>query len=87
MAQKKYFYKNESCDRTTFAESFGFYEPKATKTKRLQEEIMRVAVTQSSLSAAKYLRTHVADVGKSTICNMLKKGVNNEFAVYLMSQT
>jgi transposase len=78
LAQKKYFYKNEDCGITTFAESFDFYEPKATKTKRLQEEIMRAAMTQSSVSASRYLRKHVADVGKSTICNMIKKGHGNK---------
>ena len=71
---KKYFCTNADCGRKTFAEQFDFFEPDATKTKRLQEEILRVSLTQSSLSAVKYLRGSVADVGKSTICNMLKKG-------------
>jgi hypothetical protein len=44
----------------------------------LQEEIMRTAMTQSSVSASRYLRKHVADVGKSTICNMIKKGLGNK---------
>lgn len=70
---KKYFCSNEKCSHKTFAESFSFFKPKATKTKRLQEEILRVSLTQSSLSAEKYLRRSVADVGKSTICSMLKK--------------
>jgi transposase len=70
---KKYFCANKDCPNTTFAETFSFYEPKATKTKRLQEEILRVSLSQSSLSAERYLRNSVADVGKSTICNLLKK--------------
>jgi transposase len=70
---KKYFCNNRDCCHKTFAESFSFFEPKATKTKRLQEEILRVSLRQSSLSAEKYLRGSVADVGKSTICNLLKK--------------
>ena len=70
---KKWFCLNKDCPHKTFAESFTFYEPNATKTKRLQEEILRVSLTQSSLSATRYLRASVADVGKSTICNMLKK--------------
>jgi len=74
---KKYFCLNKDCSHRTFAEKFSFFEPKATKTKRLQEEILRVSMTQSSLSAAKYLRKSVADVGKSTICNLLKKTREN----------
>jgi len=70
---KKYFCKNEMCSHKTFAEAFSFFEPRATKTKRLQDEILRVSLTQSSVSAATYLRNSVADVGKSTICNLLKK--------------
>lgn len=70
---KKYFCGNKACGHKTFAESFSFFTPKATKTKRLQEEILRVSLTQSSLSAEKYLKGSVADVGKSTICNLLKK--------------
>ena len=74
LEQKKYFCKNEDCSKKTFAEQFGFFEPKATKTTRLQKEILRVALTQSYVAAARYLRSSVADVGKSTICNLLKKG-------------
>jgi len=71
---KKYFCANPNCAHKTFAEQFSFFDPKSTKTKRLWEEILRVSLTQSSLSASKYLRNSVVDVGKSTICNLLKKG-------------
>ena len=74
LLSKKYFCKNTDCSKTTFSERFDFYEPKATKTNRLQDEIIRVSLTQSSISASRYLRKSVADVGKSTICNLLKKG-------------
>ena len=70
---KKYFCKNPDCATKTFAETFCLFEPNATKTKRLDEEILKVSLTQSSISAAAYLQDSVADVGKSTICNMLKK--------------
>lgn len=73
LSNKKYICSNEDCLHKTFAETFSFYEPKATKTKRLQEEILRISLTQSSLSAEKYLRRSVAEIGKSTICNLLKK--------------
>ena len=74
LEQKKYFCKNEGCTKKTFAERFNFFAPKATKTNRLQREILRVALTQSSVAASQYLRSSVAAVGKSTICNLLKKG-------------
>jgi transposase len=76
--RKKYFCDNEECRHGTFVEQFEFFEGKATKTRRLQEEILRVSLTQSSTSAARYLRASVADVGKSTICNLLKKGREKE---------
>ena len=72
--QKKYFCKNSECTKKTFAERFDFYEPKATKTNRLQSEILRVSLMQSSVAASRYLRTSITAVGKSTICNLLKKG-------------
>ena len=75
LKQKKYFCKNQGCAKQTFAERFTFFAPKATKTNRLQEEILRVALTQSSVAASRYLRSSVADVGKSTICDLLKKGL------------
>jgi transposase len=70
---KKYFCVNPECSQRTFAEPLSFCEPDARKTKRLQAEILRVSLTQSSVSAAEYLRRSVADVGKSAICDMLKK--------------
>jgi len=76
LAQKKYFCKSKACTKTTFVERFDFFESKATKTNRLQEEILRVALTQSSVAASRYLRNSMVDVGKSTICEMLKKGCN-----------
>ena len=72
---KKYFCKNKNWKNKTFAEPFSLFEHKATKTRRLRDEILRVSMSQSSLSAASYLRNSVADVGKSTICNLLKKQV------------
>lgn len=74
LERRNYFCFNEECRHRTFAERFRFFETKARKTKRLHAEILRVSLNQSSVSAAKYLRASVADVGKSTICNLLKKG-------------
>jgi len=70
---RKFFCKNSGCSHKTFAENFDFVKPKATKTNRLQDAIMSVSLNQSSVSAAEYLRKSTCDIGKSTICNLLKK--------------
>ena len=71
--RRKFFCLNKDCKHRTFAEQFCFLKPCARKTDRLQTEILAVSLTQSSLSASKFLRRNVANVGKSTICNLLKK--------------
>lgn len=43
LKKRKYFCKNKECIYKTFAERFNFFAPKATKTQRLQEEILRVS--------------------------------------------
>lgn len=70
---RKLFCDNPNCPKTTFSETFDFIGYKAKKTNRLKEEIIQVALTQSSVSASGYLKRYVADVRKSTICNYLKK--------------
>lgn len=77
LKRRKFFCQNTECTHKTFAERFEFFEGVARKTKRLQLEILRVSLTQSSISASEYLRNNVADVGKSTICNLLKKRNDN----------
>lgn len=75
---RKMFCKNPECRHTTFAERFDFLQYKAKKTERLKDEIIRVSLNQSSVSASKYLRKSVVEVKKSTICNYLKKMYNNK---------
>ena len=70
---RKYFCGNQDCPNTTFAESFDCLKPKAKKSERLINEIMKVSVEVSSMAASKMLKSGVADVSKSTICDMLKK--------------
>jgi transposase len=72
----KFFCKNENCNHKTFAERFSFLARSATKTNRLQEEILNVSLNQSSVSAAQYLKKSCCTVGKSTICSLLKKRAN-----------
>lgn len=75
---RKYFCGNRKCPHTTFAEPFDFLKPKAKKSERLIDEIIKVSLEVSSVSASRLLRDGVADVSKSTICDMLKK--NNRSA-------
>jgi transposase len=70
---RKFFCKNEECSHKTFAERFSFLTRSATKTNRLQKEILNVSLNQSSVSASQYLSKSCCTVGKSTICNLLKK--------------
>lgn len=75
---RKMFCNNPECEHTTFAEHFDFLEYKAKKTNRLKDEIIRVSLSQSSVSASEYLRKSVTDVKKSTICSYLKKIRNSK---------
>lgn len=70
---RKFFCDNPDCDFTTFAERFDFLVQNGKKTKRLIDKIVDVSLNTSSVAASKTLRNGIADVGKSTICNLLKK--------------
>jgi transposase len=73
IVNRKYFCDNRDCTTRTFAESFEFLKPKAKKSERLIDEIMKISLEVSSIAASKILKDGVADVSKSTICDMLKK--------------
>ena len=77
LKNRNMFCVNEKCSKYTFSETFTFLDPKAKKTKRLIEEIIRVSLTQSSISASKYLSESTVEIKKSSICNYLKK--NNKY--------
>lgn len=70
---RKMFCINPNCDKTTFAETFDFLSYKAKKTNRLEEQIINISMNVSSLAAEQILKSSIVDVGKSTICNLLKK--------------
>ena len=74
---RKMFCNNPDCNHTTFAESFDFLKFKAKRTRRLENEIINISMNVSSLTATDLLKYSVADVGKSTICNLLKKRYTN----------
>lgn len=71
------FCTNPDCEKTTFAESFDFLPHKAKKTSRLEEQIINLSINVSSLAAEQILKSSIANVGKSTICNLLKKRHTN----------
>lgn len=77
MENRKFFCDNAECGFTTFAERFDFLAQKGKKTRRLIEKIVDVSLNTSSAAASKTLKDGIADVGKSTICNLLKKRYPN----------
>jgi transposase len=74
---RKYYCPNQECRHTTFAESFDCLPFKGKRSRRLTESIMDISLSMSSVAAAATLRKGTADVSKSTICNLLKKGLSN----------
>lgn len=70
---RKMFCNNKGCDHKTFAETFDFLAFKSKKTIRLEDEIINISQNVSSVAAARIINTGIANVGKSTICNLLKK--------------
>jgi transposase len=78
LRNRKFFCQNPDCEHLTFAESFDFLSFKGKKTKRLEESIVEQSLHISSLTAAKQFKRNLVDVGKSTICNLLKKRRKNK---------
>jgi len=74
---RKYFCKNHECNHKTFAESFDCLPFKGKRSRRLTDAIIELSLNVSSVTAATTLRKGTADVGKSTICNLLKKGLSH----------
>jgi len=70
---RKMFCNNPECKHTTFAERFDFLSNKSKKTSRLEDEIVRVSLNCSSTAASEILKKNVVNVGKSTVCSLLKK--------------
>lgn len=70
---RKMFCNNPDCSHTTFAERFVWLRNKSKKTQRLEDEIVHMSLSCSSTAAARFLSENTVAVGKSTICNILKK--------------
>jgi transposase len=78
LLNRKYLCSNPECTHTTFAEPFQCLKPKSRKSERLIDEILEVSVEVSSVIASRLLSDRVVDIGKSTICNILKNKTANE---------
>ncbi|MGJ0845419.1 transposase family protein [Tissierella praeacuta] len=72
LSNRKMFCVNNDYKHTTFAETFDFIKFKSKKTSSLQNEIINISQNVSSMSAAKMINTRIANIGKSTIFNLLK---------------
>lgn len=77
LKNRNMFCINKDCSRYTFSETFTFLDKKAKKTKRLIDEIIRVSLVQSSISASNYLSESTVEIKKSSICSYLKKNIKN----------
>ena len=73
LSNRKYFCFNPECRQKIFAESFDCFQPNSKKTNRLIDDIMKISLEVSSVTASRLLRDGAVAIGKSTICNMLKK--------------
>jgi len=74
---RKYFCENPDCDHKTFAEVFECLPKMGRRSRRLTETIMDTATNLSSIAASKTLKQRTADIGKSTICRLSKKELQN----------
>ncbi|BAH06649.1 transposase family protein [Clostridium kluyveri] len=70
---RKMFCDNPMCSHKTFAERYSFLRYKARKSERLIQRILDISASVSSMTAADFLSKNIADIGKSTICSLLKK--------------
>src|SRR6056297_1053840 len=70
---RKLFCENPDCEKKTFVEPFDCISERSRITKRLEEKIMAVSKHTSSITAMNLLRNIGIRIGKSAICNRLKK--------------
>lgn len=77
ITNRKMYCNNQGCTHTTFAETYIFLSHKGKKTKRLEDAIINISINVSSITASNILNKSIAKVGKSTVCNLLKKRGDN----------
>ena len=74
---RKMFCSNCKCEKKTFSECHPFVENNGKKTRRLVQNILFTSAQLSSVNAAKILKSNSIEVGKSSICSLLKKNAIN----------
>lgn len=74
---RKVFCDNLECSHKTFSEIHPFVSRKGRITKRLEESILSYSTHLSSIKASKLLSMSGIKIGKSSICDMLKKNPVN----------
>ena len=75
---RKFFCLNVDCAHKTFAETFSCLPKMGRRSERLTKTILNTATNLSSVTASKTLKHGIADIGKSTICRLLKKELQNK---------
>jgi transposase len=70
---RKMFCYNEKCSRKTFGEKYDFVSAKGKKSRRLEREIISIALNSSSKEAARMLSRSTVKVSSGTVRNLLKK--------------
>ena len=75
--QPEVFCRNPEDEHKTFAEHYECLPRKARNSRRLTQAIVNTSIHMSSIVASKTLKQGTVDVGKSTICRLLKKERKN----------
>lgn len=70
---RKMFCSNCQCEKKTFSERHMFTQNNGKKTARLIQNILYTSTQLSSVNAAKIMKSNSIEVGKSSICSLLKK--------------
>lgn len=74
---RKMFCSNCQCEKKTFSERHMFTQNNGKKTARLIQNILYTSTQLSSVNAAKIMKSNSIEVGKSSICSLLKKNAIN----------
>jgi transposase len=76
IVNRKMFCVNAKCAKKTFSERYEFVGAKRKKSKRLEAEIVNIALNSSSTESAKMLSRNTVQVSSGTVRNLLKKMEN-----------
>ena len=75
LKNRKLYCSNPDCRYTTFAERFDFLAQHGRKTNRLINKIIEMSLFMNSVQISRLLKNSIADVEKSTVCNL----INNRY--------